>query len=122
MRTLEKRIERLEQALQKNPEQCPDCIYFPETEQPFFASPADQERAAKTTCPVHGNRFQPRLHLYVPKWRLESEKVRWLRLSPQYRQAWHATFPSGSWPEIPPETDQGSDGIYRAVERRERPF
>lgn len=35
MLTLDKRIERLEQSLKENPEQCPDCICFPQSEQPF---------------------------------------------------------------------------------------
>lgn len=106
MRTLEKPIEHLEQALKGNPEQCPDCICFPQSEQPFFATRADQELAAKIKCPTHGDRFQPRLHIFLARWRLESEKVRWLRLSSQYHKAWHATFPPGSWPETSLDTSK----------------
>jgi hypothetical protein len=80
-----------------------DCICFPCDQQPFFALPQDQEVAAKIKCPIHGERFQPRLHIFVAKWRLESETKRWLRLSDQYRKAWHATFPPGSWPESSPQ-------------------
>jgi len=36
---------------------CPDCICFPEAEQPFFATPADRELAAQKKCRIHGDRF-----------------------------------------------------------------
>src|SRR5215469_8699016 len=98
------------------PEQCPDCICFPESEQPFFATPANQELAAKTKCPVHGDRFRPHFHFYVAKWRLESEKVRWLRLSPQYHKAWHATHPPGSWPETSLETVEDRESFTQEDE------
>src|SRR5437660_8165788 len=72
----------------------PECICFPENEQPFFGLPIEEQIAAKVLCPLHGDRFAPTFHIYVPKWRRDNEKkIRWFRLSPQYHKAWHASFP-----------------------------
>jgi hypothetical protein len=102
-RTFGKRLERAEQIAKTKGKVSPDCICFPGNEQPFFASPQDQEIAVKTKCPIHGERFQPRIHIYVAQWRIENEKKRWLHLSPQYHKAWHSSFSPGSWPESSPE-------------------
>jgi len=73
-------------------------------EQPFFGFPLEQQ----TLCPLHGVRFEPIFHIYVPKWRRENEKkIRWFRLSPQYHKAWHASFPPELWPAEEEETDDG---------------
>jgi hypothetical protein len=41
----------------------------------------EEQIAAKVRCPLHGDRFKPIFHIYVPKWRRENEKeVRWFRL------------------------------------------
>src|SRR5436305_10056209 len=103
MRALEKRLERAEQMARAKGKVSLDCICFPLNEQPFFASPQDEEIAAKAKCPIHGERFQPCFHIYIAQWRMENERKRWLRLSPQYHKAWHASFPPGSWPESSPE-------------------
>ena len=77
-------------------------------EQPFFGFPLEEQIAAKTLCPLHGVRFEPIFHIYVPKWRRENEKkIRWFRLSPQYHKAWHASFPPELWPAEEEETDDG---------------
>jgi len=83
-----------------------DCICFPENEQPFFGFPVEQEIAARVKCSLHGDRFRPMFHLYVPKWRRENEKkVRWFRLSEQYHKAWSAGFPPDLWPAVEEETE-----------------
>jgi hypothetical protein len=75
IRTLLKRIEQAEKALQARSIFSTDCICFPENEPPFFCFPSEEEIAAKVRCPLHGNRFrQPIFHIYVAKWRRESEK------------------------------------------------
>lgn len=51
-----------------------ECICFPENEQPFFGLPIEEQIAAKVKCPIHGDRFKPIFHIYVPKWRRENEK------------------------------------------------
>jgi hypothetical protein len=97
-RTFEKRIERAEQIAKMKGRVSPDCICFPAKEPPFFGFPIEQQIAAKVKCPVHGERFKPLYHIYVPGWRRESEKKRWLGLSQQYHKAWHASFPPDLWP------------------------
>ncbi len=92
-RTLLKRIERAEEALKTRSIFSPDCICFPESEQPFFCSLSEEPIAAMVKCPLHGNRFQqPIFHVYVSRWRVESELARRQALSAQYRKAWEASF------------------------------
>ena len=76
----------------------PECLCFPANEPPFFGFPIEQQIAAKVKCPLHGERFKPLYHIYVPGWRRESEKKRWPRLSEQYHKAWFASFPPELWP------------------------
>ena len=76
----------------------PECLCFPANEPPFFGFPIEQQIAAKIKCPLHGERFKPLYHIYVPGWRRESEKKRWHRLSEQYHKAWFASFPPELWP------------------------
>jgi len=99
IRTLLKRIEKAEEALKAQALFSPDCICFPEKEQPFFCSAFEEPVAASVKCPLHGNRFrQPIFHIYVSGWRAEREPARRQRLSAQYRKAWEAGFP----PELTP--------------------
>ena len=66
IRTLLKRIEKAEEALKAQALFSPDCICFPEKEQPFFCSAFEEPVAASVKCPLHGNRFrQPIFHIYV---------------------------------------------------------
>jgi hypothetical protein len=58
----------------------------------------EQQIAAKVKGPLHGERFKPLYHIYVPGWRRESEKKGWQRLSEQYHKAWFAAFPPELWP------------------------
>jgi hypothetical protein len=65
-----------------------------ENEPPFFCFPSEEEIAAKVKCPLHGNRFrQPIFHIYVAKWRRESEKKTPTTPEPQYQKAWLASLP-----------------------------
>ncbi len=94
IRTLLKRIENAEEALKTHSVFSPDCICFPDKEQPFFCLPSEEPIAARVKCPLHGNRFrQPIFHVYVSSWRAEKEPARRRRLSAQYRKAWDASFP-----------------------------
>lgn len=104
---LERRIERAELAAKAQSKFSAECICFPADEQPFFGLPIEEQIAAKVKCPLHGDRFAPTFHIYVPKWRRESEKVRWFRLNPQYHKAWHAGFPPDLWPAVEEEAADG---------------
>jgi hypothetical protein len=111
IRTLLKRIEQAEAGLKAQSIFSPHCICFPKNEPPFFCFAAEEEVAAKVKCPLHGSRFkQPVYQIYVSQWRRETEPLRRLRLSPQYRKAWLASFPENSSEErsqirgIPPPT------------------
>jgi hypothetical protein len=76
-----------------------NCICFPEDEQPFFCSPAEEPVAARVKCPLHGSRFKPIRHRYVAAWLAEKEpSYRRRRRSAQYRKAWAASFPPDLWP------------------------
>ena len=83
----------------------PECICFPEKEQPFFCDPFEEQIAAKVKCSLHGNRFkQPIYHIYVSKWRSGREPARRKTLSAQYRKAWEVTF---SMDRLPGERASG---------------
>jgi hypothetical protein len=97
-RTFEKRLQRAEQMAKRMGTVSPECLCFPANEPPFFGFPIEQQIAAKIKCPLHGERFKPLYHIYVPGWRRESEKKRWHRLSEQYHKAWYASFPPELWP------------------------
>jgi hypothetical protein len=100
--TILKRIERAEKAAKAQSRFAPDCICFPEREQPFFCFPYEEEIAAHVKCPLHGNRFkQPIFHIYVGKWRREKEPSRRQTLSAQYRKAWDASGIVDVEPEAP---------------------
>lgn len=103
----EKRIERVELAAKAQSKFSAQCICFPADEQPFFGLPIEEQIAAKVKCPLHGDRFKPTFHIYVPKWRRNNEKIRWFRLSPQYHKAWYAAFPPDLWPAEEEETEDG---------------
>jgi hypothetical protein len=47
--------------------------------------------------------------LFAPKWHRDREKLRRERLSPQFKKAWLAGFPSELWPS---EEEEAEDGIY----------
>jgi hypothetical protein len=105
-RTLQNRIERAELAAKAEHRFSAECICFPADEPPFFGFPLEEQIAARVKCPLHGDRFKPTFHIYVPKWCRENEKkVRWFRLSPQYHKAWHAGFPPELWPAEEEETE-----------------
>jgi hypothetical protein len=107
-RNLIQRIERAEEALKAQSFFSSDCICFPETERPSFGFPIEKEIADRVKCPLHGDRFTPLFHLYVPKWL--REKL-WERLltnhSEQFRKAWFASFPPELWPAEEEETETG---------------
>ena len=102
------RIERLEQAAKPESEFLPDCICFPAKEPPFFGFPIEREIAARVKCPLHGERFVLRPHIYAAKWRRQGEKMRRERLSPQYHKAWNVSFPPELWPAEEEETGDGA--------------
>jgi hypothetical protein len=97
-RTFEKRLERAEQMAKRMGTVSPECLCFPVNEPPFFGFPIEEQIAAKVKCPLHGERFKPLYHIYVPGWRRESEKKRLHGLSEQYHKAWFASFPPELWP------------------------
>jgi len=87
------RIERAEQTAQGQSISVPECVCFPPQERPFFGFPIEEQIAAQVRCTLHGQRFKPLHHLFVPKWRRESERKRWPLRSEQYQRAWLASFP-----------------------------
>src|SRR5450432_3306545 len=106
-RTFIKRIEQAEKALKTQSIFSSSCICFPEKERPTFGFPIEMEIAGKVKCPLHGERFTPLFHIYVPIWL--REKL-WNHLSShtdQYRKAWFASFPMELWP-AEEETENGN--------------
>jgi hypothetical protein len=107
-RTLLNRIGRAEESLKARSVFSVDCICFPEKERPFFGFPIEMEIAGKVKCPLHGERFKPLFHLYVPKWLREKS---WAHLagfhSEQYRKAWFAAFTTELWPAEEEESEKG---------------
>ena len=104
-----RRIERAEEALKAHAIFAPDCICFPEKERPFFGFDYEAEIAFRVKCPLHGDRFQPRVHLFIACWRREREKTRRATLSAQFKKAWAASFPSHLFPA---EEETTEEGIY----------
>jgi hypothetical protein len=109
VRTLARRIERAEVALQALSIYSHDCICFPRQEPPFFCFPVEEAVAALVECPLHGKRFEHRFHIYVPKWYRE-ERAEVLRntLSDQHQKAWLASFPPELWPAQEEESEDGT--------------
>ena len=107
-RTLLTRIGRAEESLKAQCIFSVDCICFPEKERPSFGFPIEMEIASKLKCPLHGARFKPLFHIYVPKWLREkfAEHLTTFH-SEQYRKAWFASFPPELWPGEEEETDDG---------------
>ena len=104
IRSLLKRIEKVEAALKEQSIFSPDCICFPKEEPPCFCLPFEEPIAAEVKCPLHGERFKrQRFFIFTASWRREQEPERRERLSAQYRKAWEASFPSGLWPAVPQE-------------------
>ena len=94
-----RRLERLERAVIELQMYLPDCICFPEKEQPTFAWAVEFEIAMAVKCPLHGDRFKPQLLVYMAKWQREKRfTILWSRRSEQYRKAWLASFPETQWP------------------------
>jgi len=77
----------------------PNCICFPENEQPSFNWPLEGDIAFKLKCPVHGDRFKwPIFFIYVSKWSRERAEILRQRRSRQHKRAWEASFPPHLWP------------------------
>jgi len=47
---------------------------FAADEPPFFGFTLEEQIGAKAPCPLHGDRFAPTFHIYVPKWRRETRR------------------------------------------------
>ena len=108
------RIEKLEQIAERCAEELSrsfeDCICFPETEQPSFDFPIEEEITFRVKCPLHGARFKsPQFHIFVSKWMREKKPSFKQRLSAQHQKAWTASFPPDLWLAEEVET---SEGIY----------
>ena len=117
-RSLLKRLEKAEENARSQSRArfrfSPDCICFPEKEQPFFCSSYEQPIAAMVKCPLHGERFRRQiLFIYVASWLAEKEPARRQRLSPQYRKAWEAGFPPELWPGVPQEEKEDGKIFFR---------
>jgi len=103
-RALLKRIERTEEAFTALCFFSPNCICFPEKEQPCFCSAFEEPVADGVKCPLHGDRFKrQQFFVYVAAWRQVKVPARRQHLSAQYRKAWEASFPPELWPAIPHE-------------------
>jgi len=92
------RIQRAEEAMKTLSIVSPECICFPEHEQPFFGFDYERDLAFATKCPLHGDRFQRRPHLFVAGWKIEREKTRRQTLSARFHKAWIASFPPSQFP------------------------
>jgi len=103
------RIDRAEQSAKNQSRFFPECICFPEKEQPFFVYSVQESIAAAVKCPLHGNRFkQPIFHIYVSKWQRDRQEQFLESRSPQYRKAWDAAFPRELWPGVEERMDDGN--------------
>jgi len=92
--SLRARIERAEKSATDQSKYSPECICFPEKEQPFFPFFVQEAIAARVKCPLHGDRFkQPIFHIYVSSWQRDREPRLRASRSTQYRKAWDAGFP-----------------------------
>src|SRR5215471_7313949 len=60
MKRFAERIRRLEKAMRTLSIVAPECICFPENEQPFFGQNYDRDLAFAVKWPLHGDRFQSR--------------------------------------------------------------
>jgi hypothetical protein len=107
-RNLLKRIEQAEASMKAQSIFSPGCICFPENERPSFGFTVEMEIASNLQCPLHGKRFTPLFHIYVPLWLRENLwKHLWTYHSEQYRKAWFASFPPNLWPA---EEEESPDG------------
>ena len=98
-RTLLGRLETAEQLAQVKRKFSPQCICFPDNEQPFFGFSIEEKIATKVKCPIHGERIKMRFfRLYLPAWRRERAKILRTQLSAQFQKAWNASFPPHLWP------------------------
>ena len=97
---LRKRVERAEEAVRLLLRVSPECICFPDQEQPTFYWRVEWEIAARLKCPVHGDRFRlvPFRWFYVADWILEKPDAFLAYRSPKFRKAWYASFPPELWP------------------------
>ena len=98
--SLMNRIERAEEAAKGQSRFLPQCICFPEKEQPSFHWPVEQIIAAQVKCALHGERFKPvYFFVYVAKWlRAKRQVLLQTHHSEQYRKAWFAGFVPQLWP------------------------
>jgi hypothetical protein len=97
--TLESRIERLEQQVNRRSRFSADCICFPDNEWPAFATEFERQIALKVECPLHGKRMIVQFRrLYLPAWRRETIRLWPTIRSLQFQKAWNASFPPELWP------------------------
>jgi hypothetical protein len=102
------RIERAEQAAKADQRFFAECICFPQDEPPFFAFDIELQMLTRVKCPLHGERFTPRFHIYVARWlRAKQPQLIWTHHSEQYRKAWFASFPPDLWPAEEEEDPSG---------------
>jgi hypothetical protein len=107
-RNVIQRIERAEEALKEKSLFSSDCICFPEKERPSFGFPIEMEIADRVKCPLHGQRFVPMFHIYVPIWLREKHRENLATYhSEQFRKAWFASFLPELWPATEEETEDG---------------
>lgn len=100
IRTLLKRLERAERAVEDLPIFLPECMCFPKREPPDWAQEIESEIAASVKCPLHGERFPPKkIWIYVSAWYRENRTAHlWSHHTPQYRKAWFASICPDLWP------------------------
>jgi hypothetical protein len=99
-RSIINRIARAEEAAKARSRFSTQCICFPANEPPSFNWPVEQEIAARVTCLLHGDRFNPlTFFVYVSQWLREKRQILMqTHHSEQYCKAWDASFPPNLWP------------------------
>jgi hypothetical protein len=97
---LKTRLKKLEQTVlepNSTAQHEEGCICFPLGEPPAFHWMAEVETAAAVRCPLHGVRFDAieKPVVYEAKWHRPADyaTVEWTYQSPQYSNAWRASFP-----------------------------
>ena len=116
-RTQLRRVERAEQAAKTQLRFSPDCLCFPDDEQPEFRWQVEAEIAASVLCPLHGLRFK------VVLTRLLDRAARFYRSdmeagcphrSVQYQRAVRVSFDPNLWPANE-EDAPGADALHGCV-------
>jgi hypothetical protein len=116
-RTQLKRVERAEQAARTQLRFSPDCLCFPDEEQPEFRWRVEAEIAASVLCPLHGSRFRivvTRFLFRAARFYRSDMEAGCPHRSVQYQRAVRVSFDPDLWPANE-EDAPGADSLGGCV-------